>query len=945
MSRLLFLKLFITSVLTFILPSLVLAQSVTLTGPDNFQVYGEGDEFATDELENAWDFNQRRDIGWEENIRENSISVNDGIWRGTNLGTGAYIFPLFPGFINTLEVEPVAGDKETPKLGATNRIDAEKYYYVSYKLKNSNRSSYSLYWEGDPNKDQYWPDPGSPFVAVADGYYHSRGFTPNTGYNVYTMDMRNLFSADQFRGPWAGDLYAFRMDPSNAAGAGAVTELDWLRISDPTSAPEYTVTWNSSGLVGESVTTIWMDTDNSGYNGTPIARYAYGDSRSSHSFPTAMLPPGDYYFYVTIQNDFGGNSFGPLNRSAYTARLSIKAKADLTILSPSFDSGEDYAETVVGNPWDFNSAVDVPNLDTSGEFRDDVWRQFSNHSFTFDVGAIEGGTLFSASADAPLPGNTESDVQLHLNIPDSNPIDANKYRYVTYRMWIDSSNYSTISDKVFRGWVSRPFTYWNDSRELSNFTAGYIKGHVIYEGWHTYTVDMWTDRILETGTLFRDYGTIANARLEPGEFDVDTNFKVDFLKLTAENATRNNQYEIEYNIADVDSSLFTVDFYYDTDDSGFDGVYIGTESRVNLGINSYTWNTEGLPDGQYYIYMRVNDGLATTRRYSSVGINVGDQPVVPQRRSFKTLQDFDGDGRTDLTTYRGEFGFPGFITNKTTGGIREVPWGGATFTPIHGDFDNDGRSDYALLENAGLATHAYWYYSSDDSLHFATFPFAGGRPAVEDYNGDGKEQIALYNPVNGEWHITNGAGAPVTDIEVRSWGLAGDLSVPADYDGDGKAELAVFRPSSGHWIYTRTSDGQYVQEQWGIGQFEDVPMPGDFDGDGKADYAVFRYGSQRKSSPNARIRNFDFGSGGWYIKTSVSGQILSIWGTPGTSNEAHVPVNGDTPMLGDVNGDGTLEVMVFRSQTGQMFIDYRNGAGLQTMNLGLPGDRLPRKIR
>ena len=342
--------------------------------------------------------------------------------------------------------------------------------------------------------------------------------------------------------------------------------------------------------------------------------------------------------------------------------------------------------------------------------------------------------------------------------------------------------------------------------------------------------------------------------------------------------------------------------------------------------------------------MVVSDGVNTSRRYSDVDLIIGN--TVDNRIQARVLQDFDGDGRTDLTTYRGAFGFPGFITNKTTGGIREVPWGGATFTPIHGDFDNDGRSDYALLENAGLATHAYWYHSSDDSLHFTTFPFVGGRPAVEDYNGDGKEQIAMYNPANGQWHITNGGGAPLTDIEVRSWGLPGDLSVPADYDGDGKAELAVWRPSSGHWIYTRTSDGQYVQEQWGIGQFEDIPMPGDYDGDGRADYAVFRYGSQRKASENSRIRNFDFGSGGWYIKTSVSQAVLSFWGTPGTNNEAHVPVNGDTPMLGDVNGDGALDLMMFRRSTGEWFIDSRNGAGLQTINnLGLAGDRLPRRIK
>ena len=921
------------------LTSTALAQNVDLISPFEDVEVREGDEFATDVLGDPWDFNERRDVGWEEGYNEDSINVENGIWSATPTpGEFSYFFPLFPGFINTLDVEPLQGDKNTPSLGITNRIDPRKYYQISYKLK-SNANGHSIYWKStsSPNQEYYWPDPQSPLIRVSNFYHHSgRSSFPSSGnFGIFHIDMsvHSIWSDTD-------DIYAFRMDPSLKEDS-VPTEIDWLRVSDPNSAPMHTIRWQSENVSQDTLTTIWIDEDKNNFDGYPLATYTNGENPGEHTFPTSMLPPGEYYFYVTVQNIRRGVG-GEIKTTPYTGKLTVNAKPEVAITSPAIDSGDDYAQTELNNPWDMNDVVDVENLNTD-LWREDVWRQFTNHYFREDPNSTDSGSVFGANADGPYPGFNESDVQVHLNIPENRPVDTNKYRYLTYRMWVDSNNYGDLSDKVFRGWVNRPFTYWNDSRELSSFTAGYIKGHVIYEGWHTYTVDLWKDNILETGTLFRDYGTISNARFEPGEFDVNTNFAVDFVKLTTENQTINSEYQIDFELNDADNNSLNVDFYYDNNNSGFDGTYIGTEENLPAGKNSYIWNTEDIAPGKYYIYMVVRDGLNSSKRYSDVDLTVNNR--VGNRAQARVLQDFDGDGRTDLTIYRGEFGFPGFITNKTTGGIREVPWGGATFTPIHGDFDNDGKSDYALLENAGLATHAYWYYSSDDSLHYTTFPFVGGKPAVEDYNGDGKEQIALYNPANGQWHITNGAGAPVTDIEVRSWGLPGDLSVPADFDGDGKAELAVWRPSSGHWIYLRTSDGQYVQEQWGIGQFEDIPMPGDYDGDGLADYAVFRYGSQRKATPNSRQRSFDFGSGGWYIKTSVSEAILSIWGTPGTSNEAHVPVNGDLPMLGDVNGDGTLEVMVFRSQTGQMFIDYRNGAGLQTMNLGLPGDRLPRKIR
>ena len=77
------------------------AQNVNLTGPFSNSEVGEGDDFATEVLGNAWDFSERRDVGWEEFYNENSINVSGGAWQGTNQGAGAYLFPLFPGFKNT----------------------------------------------------------------------------------------------------------------------------------------------------------------------------------------------------------------------------------------------------------------------------------------------------------------------------------------------------------------------------------------------------------------------------------------------------------------------------------------------------------------------------------------------------------------------------------------------------------------------------------------------------------------------------------------------------------------------------------------------------------------------------------------------------------------------------------------------------------------------------
>ncbi|HOO78391.1 MAG TPA: hypothetical protein PLZ73_10955 [bacterium] len=60
-----------------------------------------------------------------------------------------------------------------------------------------------------------------------------------------------------------------------------------------------------------------------------------------------------------------------------------------------------------------------------------------------------------------------------------------------------------------------------------------------------------------------------------------------------------------------------------------------------------------------------------------------------------------------------------------------------------------------------------------------------------DFDGDGKDDIAVFNPVSGRWLVRG-----VTRVY---FGKNGDLNAVGDYDGDGVADIGIYRSSSGLW--------------------------------------------------------------------------------------------------------------------------------------------------
>lgn len=229
------------------------------------------------------------------------------------------------------------------------------------------------------------------------------------------------------------------------------------------------------------------------------------------------------------------------------------------------------------------------------------------------------------------------------------------------------------------------------------------------------------------------------------------------------------------------------------------------------------------------------------------------------------------------------------------------------------DFDRDGRDDVAVFRPSDGA----WYLFRSSAAPVAVqWGIAGDVPVPADYDGDGQVDLAVYRPSAGIWYVVQSSTG--SGIGIR-WGTPEDRPVPGDYDGDGKADLAVWRPSNGVW-YVLTSGSAYQSAfaiQWGLSALHDVPVPGDFDGDGRTDLAVWR--------PDA---------GTWHVKMSSSGytsDFTAQWG---------IGALGDIPVVGDFDGDSRADLAVWRPSGGVWWVrrsstSYRTS---YTVQWGMPGD-------
>lgn len=554
------------------------APTVTVTTPSAAGVtVAEMDEFATDVFGDPWDMNEVTDLEHYRNIANSTFE--DGIYSANlNVGGGnERIILLSAGAINNTALR-------TGKIGYNFPIDADKYRYLTFRLYKSctNCNSGYVQWFAD---DTYT----NAVMGAAQPY----SMPSPAGWHTVTVDLKG---SPLWRGEknWSGTIRELIIHPFSGP-VGAEVRFDWARLTtkDPRTSRPYTINWTG----GNGTHDIYLSPGDKVLSSDDILVESNVDANpGSYTMQTGVFPSGSYY--IGLDTD-SGVVWSP-------GKLTVNSAPQVTILKPSKTSGEEFAQSVLGNAWDMSDSTDLNDVSIID------WNTcVANPSFS--------GIYRATITACPISNGVFTDARFilgNMHSPDFDAtIDTQKYRYLSFRYKLEGEQ------DVAHGWIAR--FGWSRHGEQGQKTEATVMSRdiILYEGWNTYKLDLQAADIIDENHPVKQTWQDSKPnrlRFDPAELYLNLlpkDIELDWIKLTAmDEVKRGDTFPIDYELSAADDVELT--FYYDTDTNPDNGrSLIGTHDTKVVSVTDAVEQLSPSAESKYFVYLP----LVVKNPYSCIG--------------------------------------------------------------------------------------------------------------------------------------------------------------------------------------------------------------------------------------------------------------------------------------------------------------------------------------
>lgn len=375
-------------------------------------------------------------------------------------------------------------------------------------------------------------------------------------------------------------------------------------------------------------------------------------------------------------------------------------------------------------------------------------------------------------------------------------------------------------------------------------------------------------------------------------------------------------------IPNLESFTVRIETLYESTDLGSGNVTLtgGGTSPVTNGLLA-VWNTANVPADHYRIVLEAtntNGEVASESVAVVVDTKLHEGFPVYLSGGYPSsedspLVDVDGDGKDDHVVAYGNL-----VHVFRDDGTEAPGYPRDVVVPVFdsiaaGDIDGDGATELVVSPLDG----SLWVFGSDGST-FPGFPLHPGSRAdvgLADIDGDGDDEI-----VRADWsgHVdvirADGNQVPGFPVATSGGGPSGGAAL-GDLDGDGDTEIVVALSQGGPYVLVAYDGAGNVLPGFPVqvatsSNLHQAPSVGDLDRDGDLEIVV-----TNASSSDA--------SAGLVTAYHHNGQVVSGW--PFEIDALYA----STPVLADLDGDGSLEVfagLATPDQVGRMQVLTASGA-------------------